>query len=135
MLLLFDPAFSLLDVELVLEAGDERFWETVEEDVACFPGGDVFTERGEVSPELFDVIVTLLLEFEVWLLVKGGVLLVGAPVVLKSCGEATPVEEVESAYLQLAEGFSIPGLCAPGLAWCKWAALPPPSLGWGWSWV
>lgn len=107
-LLLLDPAFSLLLVELVLEAGEDKFCETVEEEVACLPGGDVLTDKGDVNPELFEV--TLLLELEVGLLDKGGVLLVGAPVVLKSCGLATPVEEVESAYLQLAEGFNIPGL-------------------------
>lgn len=106
----------MLDVELVLDAGDDRFCEAVEGVVVCLPAGEVLTDKGEVRPEVF-VIVTLLLLFAC-VVAKGGVLLVGAPEVLKSCGDATPVEDVESAYLQLADGFNIPGLAAPGLAWC-----------------
>lgn len=105
---MFDPDFSVLDVELVLEAGDDKFCETVEE-LACLVDVDVFTDNGDVRPVDFEVMVTLL-EFDVELLVNGGVFLVGAPVVLKSWGEATLVEDVESAYLQLAVGFNIPGL-------------------------
>lgn len=98
----------------MLEAGDDRFCEAVEEVVVCLPAGDVLTDKGEVNPEVF-VIVTLLLLFAC-AVDRGGVLLVGAPDVLKSCGDATPAEDVESAYLQLADGFNIPGLAAPGLA-------------------
>lgn len=70
---------------------------------ACFPGGEVLTLNGDVSPED-------LVEFpgfaDVCVVFRGGVLLAGAgPVVLRSWGEATPVEDVESAYLQLAFGF------------------------------
>lgn len=60
-LLLLEPDFSLLEVELVLEAGDDKFCEAVEDPVACLPGGDVLTDKGEVNPELFEVIVALLL--------------------------------------------------------------------------
>jgi hypothetical protein len=125
--LLLLAVFSLLEVELVLEAGEDKFCEAVEEPVAAFPGGEVLTERGDVRPELL-VAVLVLCAVE-----SGGVLLVGAPLVLRSCGEATPVEEVESAYLQLAEGLSMPGLCAPGLAWCRWVV--PPWRRCGCSWV
>lgn len=55
--LLLLPDFSLLDVELVLDAGDDRFCEAVDE-AACLPCGEVLTESGEVNPTLF-VIVTL----------------------------------------------------------------------------
>lgn len=116
LLLLFVPDFSVLEVELVLDAGDERFCEAVDDVVVCLPCGEVLTDRGDVSPVAFEVIVTLL---PAWVLESGGVLLVGGPVVLRSWGDDTPVDDVESAYLQLAAGFSMPGLWAPGLAWCK----------------
>lgn len=114
LLLLFDADFSLLDVELVLDAGDDRFCDAVEEVVVCLPAGDVLTDKGDVKPVVL-VIVTLLLLLACGV-DNGGVLLVGAPEVLRSWGDATPVEDVESAYLQLADGFNIPGLAAPGLA-------------------
>lgn len=79
MLLLLLPDFSVEEVEEVLEAGDDKFWETVDED-ALFPGGDVFTDRGEVNPEFLDAEDA---EEFVAFDVKGGVLLGGA-VVLKS---------------------------------------------------
>lgn len=111
---MFEPDFSLLDVELVLDAGELRFCEAVEE-AAALPCGEVLTDSGDVRPVFFAVIETLLLP--VGLLVcwglfdpKGVVLRTGGgpPLdVLRSCGEATPVEEVESAYLQLAAGFNI----------------------------
>ena len=117
-MLLLAPAFSLLDVELVLEAGEDKFCEAVEA-AAGFPGGEVLTESGDV----FEVAAPL------WLLGSGGVDLAGA-LVLRSWGDATPVEAVESAYLQLAEGLSMPGLCAPGLAWCRWWAARRCGCSW-----
>lgn len=47
----------MLDVELVLEAGDERFCEAVEDPVTGLPLGEVLTDKGDVKPELFEVIV------------------------------------------------------------------------------
>lgn len=98
----------------MLDAGELKFCDAVDEAFTCFPGGVVLTLKGDVNPVAF---VELAVDVEV-LLFNGGVFLVGAgPVVLRSCGEATPVEEVESAYLQLADGFgaaSKPGDCAPG---------------------
>lgn len=119
LLLLFEPGFSLLDVELVLDAGDDKFCDTVADPVADFPTGDVFTESGDVTPELFEVAVALdaPAPLAAWLIASGGVLLV-----LRSCGEATLVDDVESAYLQLGLGFIMPGLCVPGLVWCRCVA-------------
>lgn len=82
LLLLFDADFSVLDVELVLDAGDERFCEAVEEVVVCLPAGDVLTDKGEVNPEVL-VMVTLLLLLAC-AVDRGGVLRVGAPEVLRS---------------------------------------------------
>lgn len=110
---------SELLVELVLDAGDERFCDVVDEAFVCFPCGEVLTDKGDVSPE--DFVAFPWLTVVVWLLFKGGLLRVGAgPVVLRSWGDATPVDEVESAYLQLAVGFCWarrPGDCAPGEVW------------------
>lgn len=111
----------------MLDAGDDRFCEAVDGVVVCLPAGDVLTDSGDVRPEVF-VIVTLLLLLDCVVFEdKGGVLRVGAPEVLKSCGEATPVDDVESAYLQLAaDGFNmlVAGLAAPpGLGWCILAIL------------
>lgn len=112
-LLLLLLGFSLLDVELVLEAGDDKFWETVE--APAFPG-EVLTDKGDVNPELFDVIVELLLL--VACVLRGGEFLeLGGPFVLKSCGEDTLEVAVVSAYLQLAEGFRTAGLGVPEFEW------------------
>lgn len=99
----------------MLDAGEERFWDTVEDATPGLIPGEVLTDNGDVNPEdLFDVMVALLLFDCVF--ARGGVARLGGAFVLRSCGLATPVEDVESAYLQLADGLSIPGLCPPGLA-------------------
>lgn len=53
------PVFSLLDVELVLEAGDDKFCDATDEEFGGFACGEVLTERGDVNPELFELIVLL----------------------------------------------------------------------------
>lgn len=100
------------DVLLVLDAGDDRFCDTVDEALACLPCGEVLTDNGDV----LDVTVALLLvPLDVWVLFSGGLLRVGPPpVVLRSWGDATLVEDVESAYLQLADGFCCCGASRPG---------------------
>lgn len=115
----------------MLEAGDDKFCDATDDELAGFACGEVLTESGDVNPELFELIVLL---FVAWLLlVIGGVLLAGAaPVVLRSCGEATPVDEVETSYLQLALEFKIPGLCAPEVVWCRCVELPPNLCGCSW---
>lgn len=106
LLLLEFGVLSEEDVELVLEAGEDKFCDTVDDVFACFPGGDVFTDNGDVRPDVLDVTVALLLFALGGCALRGGLLRVGAPpVVLRSCGEATLVEDVESAYLQLAAGL------------------------------
>lgn len=82
-LLLLLLGFSLLEVELVLEAGDDKFCDTVEF-AAAFPDGEVLTDKGDVNPELFEVIVELLLLVACVLLKGGEFLALGGPFVLKS---------------------------------------------------
>lgn len=53
------PVFSLLDVELVLEAGDDKFCDATDEEFGGFACGEVLTESGDVNPELFELIVLL----------------------------------------------------------------------------
>lgn len=105
-------------MELVLEAGDDRFWEVVDDALVCLPAGDVLTLSGDVRPEVLVALPVFVLLFP-GLLFSAGLRAGAGPVVDKSCGDATPVEDVESAYLQEAAGFcgaSKPGDCAPGLA-------------------
>lgn len=104
-LLLLALAFSLLDVELVLDAGEDRFCEAAD-DEAALPCGDVFTDSGDVSPAALAATGTLPVELACPL----GVELRAGALVLKSCGEATLVDDAESAYLQLAAALNIPGL-------------------------
>lgn len=95
---------SELLVELVLEAGDDRFCDVVEDALVCLPGGEVLTLRGDVRPEVL-VALPLFVLLLTGFLFNGGLQAGAGPVVDRSCGDATPVEDVESAYLQEAAGF------------------------------
>lgn len=89
---------------------------------------------GVVSPSL---VLVLPLEF-CPTFPNPGEVLPGPEDVDKSCGDATPVVDVESANLQLAPAAWLGGVdmrfgdSAPGLGfecWCKWLAVLPSLCG------